>query len=140
MGNTPLGCSYLNMFSSLHNIVFNSFHLIFSMRSLLAQAQLSFHDVIVVQKSYSFHIVNKKHGYTKKRVTSLFIMVSRKEVLLRRTNIKKKLFSAKICCKFLTFFKKKQVKRLKMVISTSVRSAQHPNAGRNIQQIIFDAE
>ena len=36
--------------SSLHNIVFNSFRLFFLLWSLLAQAQLSFRDVIVVQK------------------------------------------------------------------------------------------
>ena len=39
-----------------------------------------------------------------------------------------------ICCKFLAFLKKKRVKTLKMTISTSVWSAQHLNAGQNIQQ------
>ena len=44
-------------------------------------------------------------------------------------------FLQKIWCKFLAFFKKKQVKTLKIVISTSFWSAQHPNTGRNIQQL-----
>ena len=48
---------------------------------------------------------------------------------------KKKLFLAEICCKFLAFFWVFAAKMLKMTISTSVWSAQHPNAGRNIQQL-----
>ena len=45
----------------------------------------------------------------------------------------KNLFFAKICCKFLAFFRFFAAKMLKMNIWTSVRSAQHLNAGRNIQ-------
>ena len=48
---------------------------------------------------------------------------------------KKKLFFAKICCKFLAFFRFFAAKTLKMVILTSVWSAQHPNAGRNMQHL-----
>ena len=46
----------------------------------------------------------------------------------------KKVFFAKICGKFLAFLAFCR-KMLKMTISTSVRSAQHPNAGQNIQQL-----
>ena len=46
---------------------------------------------------------------------------------------KKKQFFDKICCKFLAFFEFFAQKTLKMAISTSVWSGQHPKAGRNIQ-------
>ena len=51
--------------SSLHNIVFNSFRLFFLLWSLLAQAQLSFREVIVVQKSYSGDRLSLKKGERK---------------------------------------------------------------------------
>ena len=38
------------------------------------------------------------------------------------------------CCKILAFLRFFAAKTLKKTISTSVWSAQHPNAGRNIQQ------
>ena len=48
-------------------------------------------------------------------------------------NLKKRVF-AKFCCKFLAFLRFFAQKMLKMTISTSVWSAQHPNAGQNLQQ------
>ena len=56
----------------------------------------------------------------------------------------KNVFFAKFCCKFLAFFSFFAEKTLKMTISTSVWSAQHPNAGQNIQQprqgVVIDRE
>ena len=46
-----------------------------------------------------------------------------------------KLFFAEFCCKFLAFFRGFAAKTLKMAISTSVWSAQHPNAGQSIQHL-----
>ena len=50
-------------------------------------------------------------------------------------NFQKPVF-AEICCKLLAFFSFFAVNTLKMTVKTSVWSAQHPNAGRNIQQTI----
>ena len=46
--------------------------------------------------------------------------------------LKKHVFS-KICCKFLAFFSFFAEKMLKMTISTSVWSVEHPNTGQNVQ-------
>ena len=46
----------------------------------------------------------------------------------------KNMFFAKFSCKFLAFFHFLPLKTLKMTMLTSVWSAQHPNAGQNIQQ------
>ena len=90
--------------------------------------------------------------------TSLRIFIKRFSFFGNKTvnqcsgaNLKNVFFFAKICFKFLAFLKcfaqkvfcTKSVlhkkcfaqKVLKMTISTSVWSAQHPNAGRNIQQL-----
>ena len=47
------------------------------------------------------------------------------------------MFLAKFCCKFLALFCFFAQKTLKMTILTSVWSAHHPNAGRNIQHLCF---
>ena len=47
----------------------------------------------------------------------------------------KNLFFAKNVLQISCFFQEKTSKNAEMVISTSVRSAQHPNAGRNIQHL-----
>ena len=49
-------------------------------------------------------------------------------------NLKKMCFLQKFSCKF-PFFSFLSLKTLKMTISTSIWSAQHPNAGWNIQQV-----
>ena len=46
------------------------------------------------------------------------------------------MFFAKFCCTFLAFVGFLAQKTLKMTKSTSIWSAQHPNAGRNIQHLL----
>ena len=50
----------------------------------------------------------------------------------------KNVFLAVFCCKFLAFFCFLPLKMLKLDILTSVWSAQHPIAGRNIQHWLID--
>ena len=75
-------------------------------------------------KSYkSLFLEEKAHFLGIKQSTSVLVQ------------IKKNLFFAQICCKFLAFLRFFAAKTLKMSISTSVWSAQHPNAGRSIQHM-----
>ena len=105
------------------------------MSSLLVDA---FRIVDYVPTARTFFLI--RHHYSKK-------FQSRQKVLLQLYivsvthflvgNLLLYMFFAKICCKFLAFFSFFAEKTLKMTISTSVWSAQHPNAGRNIQQLLL---
>ena len=53
----------------------------------------------------------------------------------RSGEMQKKTVFTEICSKILAFLRFFAAKTLKMTISTNVWSAQHPNAGRNIQQV-----
>ena len=54
---------------------------------------------------------------------------------LKTSKLKKQCFLQNVAAIFLLFLAFSAQKMLKMTISTSVLSAQHPNAGQNIQQL-----
>ena len=96
-------------------------------------------SIILGGKQIFYKIVNDSQLFIGKNVfleeKAHFLGVKQSTSVLVQTQ--KNLFFDKICSKFFDFFKKKWVKTLKMVIWTSIWSAQHPNAGWNIQQVSY---